>query len=191
MVAAMGGRCVVCRYDRCCDALEFHHRDPANKDFALSAIRVTPRAWKLIAQELRKCVLLCSNCHREVHAGLVTIPDDARSFDPLWDDYRLIERRRCRICRTVVPVGNQEYCSVPCAIKGRQKIDWNQIDLPALAANRSNSAIARLLGVSDVTVAKRLKALGVAPSRGTAPRLTLVSPWVNNPDPSLAGPLGT
>ena len=26
-------------------------------------------------------VFVCSNCHREVHAGLLTIPDDVQRFD--------------------------------------------------------------------------------------------------------------
>ena len=64
-----GGRCERCGYDRCREALEFHHLDSARKDFGISSRGYT-RSWKKIREEVDKCVLLCANCHREVHAGL-------------------------------------------------------------------------------------------------------------------------
>lgn len=64
-VAYLGGRCVICGYDKCPAAFDFHHLDPDEKDFEVSS----KTTWEAVAPELRKCVLLCSNCHREVHAG--------------------------------------------------------------------------------------------------------------------------
>lgn len=61
-----GGRCLACGYSRCIGALEFHHRDPNEKDFILGGIKLmtlTP----LIKLELDKCDMLCANCHREAH----------------------------------------------------------------------------------------------------------------------------
>lgn len=65
-IAALGGRCVLCGYDACPEALDFHHLDPAEKDFDIAA-RLT--SWEALETEIRKCVLLCSRCHRETHAG--------------------------------------------------------------------------------------------------------------------------
>ena len=65
----LGGRCSQCGYDRCMEALEFHHTDSSEKDFGISNRGYT-RSWKRVQEEIRKCVLLCANCHREVHAGL-------------------------------------------------------------------------------------------------------------------------
>jgi hypothetical protein len=65
----MGGRCVRCGYDRCADALEFHHRDSSEKDFGISHRGYT-RSWDKIREEIEKCELLCANCHREVHAQM-------------------------------------------------------------------------------------------------------------------------
>ncbi|MGE5279352.1 MAG: hypothetical protein ACM3L6_01225 [Deltaproteobacteria bacterium] len=62
-----GGCCQNCGYDTCGDALEFHHRDSSRKDFSISAKGYT-RSWAKVKEELEKCVLLCANCHREVHA---------------------------------------------------------------------------------------------------------------------------
>jgi len=64
-----GGKCEICGYDKYLGALDFHHTDPNQKDFGLSSSGIT-RAWNLIKQELDKCVLVCANCHREIHAGL-------------------------------------------------------------------------------------------------------------------------
>lgn len=66
-VAYKGGHCVICGYDRCASAFDFHHVDPWIKDFAISQ-RMT--SFRAIQRELDKCVLLCATCHREVHDGL-------------------------------------------------------------------------------------------------------------------------
>jgi 5-methylcytosine-specific restriction endonuclease McrA len=64
-----GGSCEICGYDRCIEALEFHHLDSSKKDFGISSRGYT-RSWEKVREELDKCILLCANCHREVHAGL-------------------------------------------------------------------------------------------------------------------------
>jgi hypothetical protein len=69
LVAEAGGACMLCGYDRHPGALQFHHRDPAQKRFSLSAQGVT-RSLERAREEARKCALLCANCHAEVEAGL-------------------------------------------------------------------------------------------------------------------------
>jgi len=64
-----GGKCEVCGYNRCEEALEFHHLKTDHKEFGISHKGYT-RSWKRVEEELSKCMLLCANCHREVHAGL-------------------------------------------------------------------------------------------------------------------------
>ena len=68
-----GGCCLLCGYDRYPGALEFHHLDPARKDFALSMSGVA-RSLARAREEARKCVLVCANCHAEIEAGVATIP---------------------------------------------------------------------------------------------------------------------
>jgi len=78
-----GGRCQSCGYDYCIEAMEFHHLDPSEKDFGISQKGYT-RSWVRIKEELDKCILLCANCHREVHAGLqlprVTVVEKSGEF---------------------------------------------------------------------------------------------------------------
>ena len=68
-----GGRCQVCDYDKCIEALEFHHLDPTQKDFGISHKGYT-RSWEKVKEEVDKCILLCANCHREYHAGMLQLP---------------------------------------------------------------------------------------------------------------------
>jgi 5-methylcytosine-specific restriction endonuclease McrA len=65
-----GGKCLICNYNRCLTALEFHHLDPTVKDFAPTDMY--SKSWKTVLKELDKCVLLCSNCHREVESKFVS-----------------------------------------------------------------------------------------------------------------------
>lgn len=67
-VAYKGGRCARCGYHKSIRAMDFHHPDPEQKDFSVS--QNANRAWKNIVDEIDKCVLLCSNCHREEHDRL-------------------------------------------------------------------------------------------------------------------------
>ena len=64
----LGGKCIKCGYDRCDRALGFHHRDPSKKDFQIGS--GAPKSWSRIVKELKKCDLLCANCHLEKHDEL-------------------------------------------------------------------------------------------------------------------------
>lgn len=65
-VEYMGGKCKKCGYSKSVYALEFHHLDKSKKDFGISASGNT-RSWEKLKKELNKCIMLCSNCHREQH----------------------------------------------------------------------------------------------------------------------------
>jgi len=73
LVEEAGGACVLCGYDRYVGALQFHHRDPAEKSFHLAAGGIT-RSIANARAEAAKCALLCANCHAEVEAGLKQLP---------------------------------------------------------------------------------------------------------------------
>lgn len=66
-VEYLGGKCCLCKYNRCMAALDFHHVDESTKKFGLSQDGMT-RSWDKTRKELDKCVLLCANCHREIHS---------------------------------------------------------------------------------------------------------------------------
>lgn len=67
-----GGSCVLCGYNKHPAALEFHHLDPTQKEFDISLCKL--KDFERVKPELDKCVLVCSNCHREFHAGAIALP---------------------------------------------------------------------------------------------------------------------
>lgn len=90
-VAAMGGKCQnpKCGYNKCVDALELHHIDPSKKEFSFGNVRVSPYNLGKLLPELKKCLLLCANCHREYHAGLL----DLSGIQTSINEQILIEER--------------------------------------------------------------------------------------------------
>src|SRR5439155_23626359 len=71
LVAEFGGGCQLCGYDGCLAALQFHHVDRAAKQFGVA--RYGARSIERLRAEVRKCGLLCSNCHAEVESGFSSI----------------------------------------------------------------------------------------------------------------------
>lgn len=53
--------------------LEFHHKDANKKDMSVAEMR--SHSFEKILEEIDKCVILCANCHRKVHAGLVQLEE--------------------------------------------------------------------------------------------------------------------
>ncbi len=65
-ITYLGGYCLICGYNKSNAALDFHHKDPSEKDFSIGRTR-TMKLSKRVKEELDKCILICSNCHREIH----------------------------------------------------------------------------------------------------------------------------
>lgn len=66
LIEERGGCCERCGYNRCKDALHWHHSDPSEKEFGISGRRGAP--LDILRRETLKCVLLCANCHAEEHS---------------------------------------------------------------------------------------------------------------------------
>lgn len=67
-VAYKGGRCEKCSYNKCIQALHFHHENE-DKEFGISSKGYT-RSFEKVKKEIDKCILLCANCHAEEHVRL-------------------------------------------------------------------------------------------------------------------------
>lgn len=69
LIEYKGGKCQKCGYNRCEGALQFHHRNPSEKEFGLSDINLnnTDYSLQVLLSEADKCDLLCANCHAEEH----------------------------------------------------------------------------------------------------------------------------
>lgn len=67
-----GNKCCICGYNKCQSALEFHHLNSEEKEFGIAAKGYT-RSWEETKKELDKCILVCANCHREIHSNLINL----------------------------------------------------------------------------------------------------------------------
>ena len=67
LVKAAGGKCSICGYNKNLAALAFHHTDPNGKDFKLDMRSMSNRNLERVLSELGKCILVCHNCHSELH----------------------------------------------------------------------------------------------------------------------------
>jgi hypothetical protein len=159
-VTYKGGKCERCGYDKCQAAMDFHHRDPSRKDFSISSGRTM--SWERAVRELDKCILLCSNCHREEH-------DIIRSKRRVELETAVTESRRrpnvelrCHCGNTVIVnasrVGKAVACSLKCSARHLERANWP--DDPTLARLVWSSPVTKIaedLGVSPQSVAKRCK----------------------------------
>ena len=64
LVEYKGGKCEICGYDKCITALEFHHVDSTKKEFSVCN---KIASFDKCKEEVDKCILVCANCHRELH----------------------------------------------------------------------------------------------------------------------------
>lgn len=67
LVNYKGGKCERCGYDKCVQALQFHHLNPDEKDFAISG---KSYSFERLKKEVDKCIMVCANCHIEIHEEL-------------------------------------------------------------------------------------------------------------------------
>jgi hypothetical protein len=66
-----GGKCVFCGYNKYVGSMDFHHIDPNKKEYSISDLRTY--SFDKLKVELDKCILVCRNCHGELHGGLINI----------------------------------------------------------------------------------------------------------------------
>jgi hypothetical protein len=160
-IELFGGECCKCGYSKNMAALEFHHLDPTKKDFSFS--RGNGKGWKKIVEELKKCILVCSNCHREIHNPQQNeiLEDQGLSNSNLNREHNrenhFTPSGSCPTC--FEDVYGTKYCSVECAQKGGRKVANRpgKTTLKKLIKTTSWVAIGKKYGVSDNAVRKWAK----------------------------------
>lgn len=139
--------------------------NPEEKDFSFGEIIANPKPWDRIVSELKKCILLCANCHGEIHNGYASIPLAYREFDESFSEARNDLELRvegkdvddCPICGNKKP---KVYitCSRSCAAKRSKTVKWDSIDIEKLKREGlSDNKIGLMVGCSGVAAQKRRK----------------------------------
>lgn len=158
-VYVLGGKCQCCGYDKCIQALDFHHLNPSEKDFNFNDN--SNRSWKTTREEIKKCILVCSNCHREIHYGLIDNnllvssfnEDRAKEIDDLVDKIKHRQIYYCRYCGKEVTRGNN-ICSECSHFMSRKIERPSREEFKNLIRNNSFVSIGKMFGVSDSAIRK-------------------------------------
>ncbi len=148
-----GGSCIKCGYNSCISALEFHHTEPTEKDFAISGMI---RNWEITKLELDKCILVCCRCHREIHHNLINkIPVVERVIPK--------ENKKCLTCNkqfiTILNKRQKQFCSQECYKLSIRKVKQRPSKEQLLDEIRDSSyvQVGKKYGVSDNTIRKWIK----------------------------------
>ncbi len=168
-VELSGGKCQDCGYNKNLSVFDFHHLDPSKKEFGWGKLR--QRKWSDIIKELKKCILLCANCHRErhnpedtlittqnCHNNLLNISLINKNSDEISTYYSSLKPTgKCPSCNS--DVYGTKYCCVDCVSKDRRKVKNrpSKTKLMKMIKESNYCAIGREYGVSDNAVRKWAK----------------------------------
>lgn len=159
LIQVLGGKCQICGFDLFADALEFHHEDPTKKDYGISS-KGTCHDIETDLNEVKKCFLLCANCHRGVHNGYYNAPTEHIFNNELAQ--RLINERNdkmtaklnyCIDCHCQIDSTATRCPS--CAAKARRVCERpSREDLKQLIRTLSFTQIGEQFGVGDNSIRK-------------------------------------
>ena len=187
-----GDKCQSCGYDKTPNSLHFHHVIESTKLFNISEFYSqkgkngkVPKSISLLVQELNKCILVCANCHNEIHAGIKEIDEIIRititeadlrirnkkthltlncdecgkQFDR-WQGASRHETSFCSIACTGIYWGKKKKgISVKPSLNPRPtKIQWPTVEeLEKQLETKSYTQLGKELGVSDNAIRKHIK----------------------------------
>lgn len=170
LIKVCGGKCNLCGYDKTNGALEFHHINPEEKSYGLSSTG-TCHQLETDLQEVKKCILVCSNCHREIHEGLhnnINLLDKRIYLDEVAE--QLIKDRDnsykatkcyCKSCGKEISK-TSTYCEDCIGITRRVVKDRPTRDeLKKLIRTKPFTQIGTIYGVTDNAIRKWCDALNL------------------------------
>lgn len=139
ILKGFGNKCQICGYNKCNTALEFHHINPKEKDITLSR---SIYSWERTKNELKKCICVCANCHREIHEGLIDIDSSKQYFnEELVKDYDPKEQN--------------------ISTRFKSKYNWDNFDIINMRENEHKTfkEMADIVGCSEKCISKKYKKL--------------------------------
>lgn len=163
-IAYAGGKCTKCGYNKSVASLCFHHLDPSTKEFTIGS--KYNLKWERIKNEIDKCILLCHNCHDELHftsSRETRVAIVLKCINENKNRTRVTHKSNghCINCGTFIP----KTCKrcMKCSRLAQRKVRWPTAQcLQDLMNNGvSNVKIGKMFGVSDGSVAKWQKKYGI------------------------------
>ena len=167
LIKVCGGKCLLCGYNKSNSALEFHHIDSTQKLYGISA-NGTCHDLEKDLNEVQKCILVCANCHREIHNEEYSIQeleskkfyDDEIANQLRLDKQKILEKTLyfCLNCNKQLSnktnTGLCEACYKASLKIGRPTRE----ELKFLIRNKPFTKIGEQFGISDNAIRKWCKA---------------------------------
>ena len=171
LVRVCGNKCSICGYNKLKSALEFHHIDPTQKSYGVGANGNCHDLEKDLL-EIKKCLLVCANCHREIHANLFSekeLWDRQVYFEDVAQELREEKYIRvgakeyfCAECGKKITKDSSSGLCFDCANKNKRFVERpSREELKVLIRSKPFTHIAALFGVSDNAIRKWCKAEGL------------------------------
>ena len=162
LISICGGKCCICGYDKTPVALEFHHLIPEEKEFGIGANGLCHNIEKDIA-EIRKCILVCANCHREIHDNFYDL-NELQKYQYFDEDlikklttYKKDIQLYCRECgKEITHYSSTGLCAI-CAAKASRQVerpDKNTLLNKMVELKGNFTQAGKFYGVSDNAVRK-------------------------------------
>ncbi len=164
-VEYMGGKCVFCDYNKCVDSLHFHHVNPKEKEFQISGKSIN---FERIKKELKKCILVCANCHAELHAedkknNILEQQDYLKSISRyVTNPSTKVNCFNCGKTRMIFnsQIRSKNFCSRGCKVKYFYKEGWpSDDDFLSMAKDLTIPEISIKINKSKSAIYERLSKL--------------------------------
>lgn len=186
LLRVCGDKCAICGYNKLKAALEFHHIDPSQKEYAIAS-NGTCHDLEKDLNEVKKCLLVCANCHREIHAELFTTEELWKKqiyLDDVADELRRDKFQRlgtkeysCKICNKKITKYSDSGLCADCVRTKQRKVERpSREELKKLIRYTPFTHIATQFEVSDNTIRKWCESVGL-PSKVSKIKLFTDEEW--------------
>ena len=166
LIQVCGGKCCICGYDKTNSALEFHHINPDEKKYGIAQGNCHDLEKDL--EEVRKCILVCANCHREIHDGLykeeqlkqLQIYNEEIANKLRQDKLKLQTKTiyTCASCGKEITRYSKSGLCEECVRKASRVVERpTREELKQLIRNKPFTQIGQMYGVSDKAITKWCK----------------------------------
>jgi hypothetical protein len=126
LIDLRGGSCEKCGYCENLSAIDFHHKDPNEKEGGLDIRKLSNSSMEWVLREFDKCLVLCSNCHREYHSPDLIIENIRLMVNDDVLKIRTINKPKCVDCGKKLDYGVNR-CK-PCFSIKRRKVERPDIN---------------------------------------------------------------
>lgn len=162
LIRVCGNKCNLCGYQKNVAALEFHHINPELKNYGIATNGNCHNIHKDL-EEVKKCILVCANCHREIHSGNYTMEElyEHRIYDEQIEaELTFIKKDNlfCKQCGSVITYSSSSgYCETCYHLSTRKCERPDRETLKHLIQILPFVQIGKQYGVSDNAVKKWCK----------------------------------